>query len=357
MKKEVRILENKAINALILSIELFNRPQDQGRIESVLILLDHSFEMLLKAAILHRGGKIRNNSEKQTIGFDECIRKSLSNGNIKFLSEERALCLQTLNSLRDAAQHHIIDISEEHFYLQIQTGVIIFKEIAKTVFNIELYNVLPSRVLPVAVKPPQDLITLFNNEIKEIRKLLQPRSRHKIEALNKLRALAIVDSAIQGEKLQPGQSELNKLAQSIKNGLASENIFPGVSSINITTDGSGHSIELKISKTTGEPIKIDNEGTPGASVVAIKRVNELGYYTLGRNALAKKLNLSGNQTTAIIKNLHLQEDPDYYKEFRMGKSSVFKRYSQKALQKIAEFLKSKSADEIREIYQNDKHSK
>ena len=57
MKKEVRQLREKAINALVLSIDHFNRPWDRGRAEAVLILLDHSFEMLLKSAIRQKGGE------------------------------------------------------------------------------------------------------------------------------------------------------------------------------------------------------------------------------------------------------------------------------------------------------------
>lgn len=106
MKKEARILLEKAVNSLILSVELFNRPWDQGRVEAVLILLNHAFEMLLKAAILHRGGKIRERKAKQTIGFDKCVRVALSDGEIGFLTPEQALLLQSINSLRDAAQHH-----------------------------------------------------------------------------------------------------------------------------------------------------------------------------------------------------------------------------------------------------------
>ena len=50
MKKEVKMLLEKATDSLILSIELFNRPQEQCRHTGALILLDHSFEMILKAA-------------------------------------------------------------------------------------------------------------------------------------------------------------------------------------------------------------------------------------------------------------------------------------------------------------------
>jgi len=126
MKKEAKILRQKAVASLILSIEHFNRPSDTGRTEAVLILLDHAFEMLLKAAILHRGGSIREKGAKQTIGFDHCVRKSLSDGTLRFLDEEEALLLQAINGLRDAAQHHIVDISEAHLYIQAQAGLGIF---------------------------------------------------------------------------------------------------------------------------------------------------------------------------------------------------------------------------------------
>lgn len=112
MKKEAQILLHKSTESLILSIELFNRPWDSGRVEAVLILLDHSFELLLKAAILYRGEKIREKRAKQTLGFDACVRKAFSDGEIRFLKEEQVFLLQTINSLRDSAQHHFIDISE-----------------------------------------------------------------------------------------------------------------------------------------------------------------------------------------------------------------------------------------------------
>lgn len=112
MRREARLLLDKAFNSLVLSIEFFNRPHDRGRVCSSLILLDHAFEMFLKAAILHRGGKIRERRAKETIGFDACVRRALSDGSVKFLSDEQVLLLQTINGLRDAAQHHLLDVSE-----------------------------------------------------------------------------------------------------------------------------------------------------------------------------------------------------------------------------------------------------
>ena len=58
MKRETKYLLAKATDSLVISIEHFNRPWDRGRVDAVLIFLDHAFEMLLKAAILHRGGNL-----------------------------------------------------------------------------------------------------------------------------------------------------------------------------------------------------------------------------------------------------------------------------------------------------------
>ena len=46
MKREVKHLRQKALDSLLLAIEHLNRPFDRGRVHSVLIYLDHSFEML-----------------------------------------------------------------------------------------------------------------------------------------------------------------------------------------------------------------------------------------------------------------------------------------------------------------------
>ncbi|NIA10122.1 MAG: hypothetical protein GWP10_10470 [Nitrospiraceae bacterium] len=350
MKKEARLLLDKAIDSLIIGIEHFNRPSDRGRVSTVLIMLDHAFEMLLKAAILHRGGRIREKRMPQTIGFDACVRKALSNGKIKFLTEEQALQLQAINGFRDAAQHHLLDISEQHLYMQTQGGLTIFRDILLTVFNKDLKAELPKRVLPVSTTPPTDLSSLFENDVEEVRQLFQPGRRRRIEAKAKLRALAILDGAMRGERLQPSRGELNKLGQAIAEGKKWEEIFPGVASIDMTATGDGPNINLRITKKEGIPIQLVPKGTPGASVVAVKRVNELGYYCLGRNNVAEKIGLSPNRTTAVIWFLKLKSDKEYFKEFRIGRMKVG-RYSLKAVDKIQKAIQEHDIDEIWRQYQ------
>jgi hypothetical protein len=135
MKKEAKHLYQKAIDSLTLSIELFNRPNDCGRVHGVLIFMDHSFEMLFKAAIIDKGGKIKEKGEKETIGFSACIRKGFSDATLKFLNDEDVLTLQTLNGLRDAAQHYTLEMSEQYLYFQAQAGLTLFRDITNRVFN------------------------------------------------------------------------------------------------------------------------------------------------------------------------------------------------------------------------------
>ncbi|OFW16194.1 MAG: hypothetical protein A3H27_15260 [Acidobacteria bacterium RIFCSPLOWO2_02_FULL_59_13] len=345
MKREARLLIDKAGDSLLLSVEFFNRPHDRGRVSSSLILLDHAFEMLLKASILHRGGRIREKRAKETIGFDTSVRRGLTDGKIKFLSEEQALLLQTINGLRDAAQHHLLDISEGQLYLHAQSGVTLFRDLMRSVFGKDIREHLPSRVLPVSTSPPTDLATLFDTEVEEVRKLLRPGRRRRIEAEARLLPLAILNDAIRGEKGQPSASDLRRIGKELRAGKTWQEMFPGASAIEITADGSGPALSLRLSKKEGIPIHLVPEGTPGASVVAVKRVDELGYYNLGAKQLAENVGVTMPKVVALVDYLDLRKKPECYKEIRIGKS-VFKQYSQKAIDAIRVCLKETSAEAI-----------
>ncbi|MEV6963423.1 DUF3644 domain-containing protein [Streptomyces sp. NPDC051207] len=341
MKKEARLLKHKSLNSLILSIEHFNRPWDVGRTDAVLMLLDHSFEMLLKAAILHRGGKIRDPGEKNTIGFDACVRRGLSTAAIQFLNEEQALALQAINGLRDAAQHHLLDISEGHLYLQAKSGITLHRDILKSVFKEALHELLPDRVLPIATVAPLDPISLFTEEIKEVARLLSPGKRRRAEATARLRALSIVDGAMKGEKLQPSETALRKLGEQISKGVTDlSTLFPGIAAVAFKADGAGTSVNLRIVKREGIPVTFVPEGSADSSVVAVKRVSELDYYNLRFGDLAKKLRITTNQATALIKLLQIKESEDFAKQFFHTWC-----YSSKALDCMRQALQEKPVDQ------------
>ena len=145
--------------------------------------------------------------------------------------------------------------------------------------------------------------------------------------------------------MQPSVGELQRIAEEVAAGKKTWNeIFPGVATVTLTTNGYGPSIDLRITKT-GVPIQLVKEGTPGGTVVAVKRVDDLGFYNLGRDGLAKKVGLSGPKATAVIRFLHLQADQNCYKQVAIGKSK-FDRYSQKAITAIQDALKKHTVEEI-----------
>jgi hypothetical protein len=341
MKKEARLLKGKSLNSLILSVELFNRPIDVGRTDAVLMLLDHSFEMLLKASILHRGGRIRDPGEKNTIGFDECVRRGLSSASVQFLTHEQALTLQAVNGLRDAAQHHLVDISEGHLYLQAQSSLTLYRDLMRSVFGEELRHLLPERVLPIATVAFLDPISLFTEEISQVERLLRPGTRRRAEALARLRALSIVDGAMQGEKLQPGETELRKLERLITSGTTSlDTLFPGIAGVQFVTDGTGPTMSLRITKKEGVPIALVPEGSADGAVVGVKRVSELDFYNLRFASVVSKLEISPNKATALIALLGIKENENYAKKIISTWC-----YSQNALARMRDALKEKPIEQ------------
>ena len=337
MKREAKLLLDKGVDSLVLSIEFFNRPWERGRVEAVLILLDHSFEMLLKAAILQKGGRIRERGKPNTIGFDRCVGLGQSEGKIRFLEEADTVVLHSVNTLRDAAQHHILDLSEQNLYIQAQAGITLFRRIMKSVFDRDLALELPDRVLPLSTTPPTDLATLFDTEVQEVRRLLQPGKRQRLEAMAKLRGLAIVNGAIAGTTALPSPADLYGLSKAVAGGKQWNDLFPGVATVSLTvTGGTGPQIGLRITKKDGIPVHIvRDEAASGTPVIAVKRVDELGFYNLGRDDLADKVGLNKMMTTAMIWHLQLQGDADYHKEIQIG-SQRFQRYSPKAIIRIRE---------------------
>ena len=84
---------------------------------------------------------------------------------------------------------------------------------------------------------------------------------------------------------------------------------------------------------------------PGAAVVALKRVNELDFYSLGLQDLANKTGVGRNKLLTVVQELDLQSNSDYFREIRIGRA-VYKRYSPKALDLLKKRLPELDIDEI-----------
>jgi hypothetical protein len=349
MRRETRSLHRKAVDSLILGVDHFNRAWARGRTEAVLIFLDRAFELLLKAIIVHKGGKIRGERHDLTIGFDGCLRKCLSDEPIKCLTEDDALSLQNLNSLRDAAQHYLVELPEHLLYIYAQAAVTLFIRVTRDVLARPLRDDVPMRVVPLCPSPPKDLGSVLDVEFADIRRMIAPGSRKRLDAKARLRAFAVLQSSLDGMKSQPSDRDLDTAVKKIQEGQEWRAIFPGVATLMIDPDADGPGLSIRITRNRGEKVQLVSADTPDATVVAVKRVNELDYYSLGMRDLEKKIGAPQAKILLLMKRDKMQANPDYFRLIKIGRTQ-HKRYSAKAL----DYLVQRKAD-MDELWAHRRH--
>jgi hypothetical protein len=174
---------------------------------------------------------------------------------------------------------------------------------------------------------------LFEVEFADIKRMVAPGSHKRLDAKAKLRSMAILQASLDGKKSQPSDGELDRVVTRINSGENWRQIFPGVATLTIVPEGNGSGLSLRITKKGGEAVQIVPEGTSDSTVVAIKRVNELDFYSLGLRDLARKLGVNETHLLWLIRRDRMQEDADFFKAIRIGKST-HKRYSGKCYEAL-----------------------
>jgi hypothetical protein len=335
----------------MLAVELFNRPRDEGRVESVLILLQHSFEMLLKGAIYQTRRTIWEKGQDTSYKFEKCLSISLSDINI--INEDEKRMLSILDCLRDCATHNLIDMSEDILYLHTQAAVTVFDDILFRFFSERLANHMPSRVLPISTSPPKELKVLLDDEFSQISDLLRPGRRHIADVKGRLRYHMIVESCIQGDSKQPSEREINKIIKAMRRGDSWTKLFPGVAVLGLDAEGYGLSFSVRFTrKEEAAPVRLIREYEPEAQeAILVREVNLLDRYSMGLLDLADKLRVTSNMAVAYVYHFNIREDSECYKEFRIG-GTLHKRYSPKAFEILSEALIKVEPSKVWREYRN-----
>ena len=347
MRKEARYLLDRSIDSIVVGIDHFNRLWDRGRTEAVLIFLDRAFELLLKAIIIERGGLISDKADRSlSIGSSECLRKCVSNENYRCLTNEQGITIQNLNLLRDAAQHYIVSISEGQLYVYAQSALSIYLGLLKSEFSIESGAKFPERLSLVSAAIPSDFSLMLDDEFATIKAMLSPGSRKRLDAKSKLRVFATLERSLGGNEIHYSDQGLTQIAKRIGKGEDWRKIFPGVETVRIDPDANSTGIVLKIAKSgeDADPITLVPEGTPGAAVVGVRRVNELGFYSLYFKDLKEKIKgkfpqLNQADIQTMIKHSNMQHDDQMFRRFMMG-TQEHKRYTPKALNLLMQLAKT-----------------
>lgn len=340
MKRKTRVLIERAQDSLVLGIELFNRPQEEGRTDGVLFCLDHAFEMLLKAVLFEKTGRIRGPREKKNYGFDKCL--NLCQFSHKIVDSDEALILRNLNGFRDAAVHDILEISEGLFYGHAQSAIQIFAAILKKVFNKDLAKTLPRRVLPIATVVPGDITTIISEDMDALKKLLVKGKRQEDSAEARLRAYMVIESNIrETQGLSPSATTLGKTIKNLKAG-EWKSVLPMVAGLVQSTSG-GIPISLHVSKHDGFPVRIDPKAPTAIAFRYVKPEDKYPYLT---GELAKKLGTSPARVVALVKLFQMKGNDEYHTSIKVSSTGQVQRYSEKAREVIAVAIAKEGADKL-----------
>jgi hypothetical protein len=207
--------------------------------------------------------------------------------------------------------------------------------LTREVLKRPLASEIPQRILPVCARAPTDLGALFEVEFADIKRMVAPGSRKRLDDE------APVDghfASLSGRESQPSDG-LDRIVTRIDSGENWRRTFPGVATLTIVPEGNGPGLSLRITKKGGEAVQMVPEGTPDSTLVAVKRVNELDFYSLGLRDLARKLGVNATRLLRLIQKDRMQEDSDFFKAIRIGKST-HKRYSGKCYEALRASLNS-----------------
>ena len=349
-KRDVAELRNRAVNSIVLGIELFNRPHESGRAETVLILLHHAFEMILKAAIRDRTGTVHDKQTKYSYGFDKCL--NVARDELSLISADESNTLSILDALRDTSVHFYQEISEDLLYIQAQAAVTLFNDLLASAFGEKLGDLIPARVLPISTRPPKNLQILFSSELKQVDRLLEPGSRKGIQASARLRPIMALATASRGEAQRLSEAELQEAVSRRRKGEEWSVVLPEVAQLRLDTQGQGIQFNLRLRKDAEMPVRFAEPGETPVGTVIKQEINVWDKFNLGRNDLARKLGLTGPKTSALILDLKIRDDPDCYK-LLMRKSSKFPAYSKVALDRLRRALED--GIDVNEVWQKHRH--
>jgi hypothetical protein len=328
---DVAALRENGLSSLLLAIELFNRPTDRGRAEAVLILLHHSFEMLLKSAIVAKDGKPCIDERGFSSSFNQCLE--IGQVEMGALTVDQRRFLAMLDNLRDSATHYYQVVSEDLLYLFAQGSVSLFGRLLKDATGSDLHDHIPARVLPIFCRPPKDIHTLIADEFERLRSSLRRSEITREQAIAAIRPL--VAFSVGGGEMPRRMTtdDVEAAVAQLQTGEAWQVVFPEVAQLRLETEGGGLKFSVQVVRdgTTAIPVRVlrEAEEVPEGFIVA-KEINVFDKFTMGLHGLAQKLGLTPPKAKVLIQRYKIEEDDQAFREVRV-RTQTYRNYSKRAL--------------------------
>jgi len=336
LRREARVLRDKALSSLRRSTSAFNAPDDDGRTTTVLLTLQHAFEMLLKAALVQTGQPVFDKTLGRSISFEKCLKLARQTAVIK-LTDGEAGTLRAIDALRDDEQHWFNDVDEQFLYLHTRAGITLFDDLLLRVFSERLADHLPQRVLPLSTDPPRDLQVLIDSEYQQIAELLRPGRRARATARARIRTLLAMEAHVD-EDAKVSERDVDRVERGVKDAKARELVFPRLGLIEASTIGQGATVSVRFDKRSGAPVRlISADDTTEAA--AIREVDLQRKYHRSPRDLAEALGLTGPKCLALRQHLGVDVDDSCHHHFVFG-SQRHRQYSDNAFTRMRDALRN-----------------
>lgn len=313
LRRQASLFRDTALESLTLSIEIFNRPSPVAREHAVVMLLAHSFEMLLKAVIYQRRGTVRDKGAELSHSFGRCVE--ICSNALQVINDDERVALAAIKQDRDCATHDTISMSDDLLYVHMRSGISIFRRLLRDEFEQALGDLLPGRVIPVSAAPPTDLALVVEQELREVQRLLRPGTRRSAEAAARLRPLLSLDGAATGRSNQPTEAEVGRAERALRQGKAWRSILPGLDQLHLappTPSAGVDEVVLRVARTgDGVPVRRARRDEE-AEALAYRGVSPFEEFGTKLSKFGETLGLSQHQGHALIEALKLKGDDRAY---------------------------------------------
>ena len=334
------LLKDKALASMRRMVRAFNELDDDGRQTTVMLHLQHAFEMLLKAALRERRIRVFERDTGRSIGFEKCVRLAAEHLG---LSAEQTGVLRAIDALRDDEQHWLAAVNEGLLYLHCRGAITLFDEILNDVFGERLAQHLPERVLPISTRPVTDMEVLVDEQYSQIQDLLRPGKRRRPEARALLRGLLAMEGHV-SEEARVSERDVDRVERAVREGKTIEQVFPRLCDVQATFDGEGPAIKVHFTKRAGAPVHFVPADDPSESA-AVREIDLQRKYYIAPFDLADRVGLSRPRATALRRYLGIDEDENCVHVFTFG-SQKHPRYSDNALRRMREALGTVDMDQV-----------
>ncbi len=303
LRREAAILKKKALASFRRAARSFNDLDDDGRTTSVLLHLQHAFEMLLKAGLVQKGVKVFDPADGKSYGIAKCV--NLAAQTLKVTPEEAGL-IRAVDAMRDEEQHWFAEADEALLYTHVRGAVTTFDDILDRVFGQKLASQLPTR------------------------KLLAPGSRRRPDARARIRTLLAMEAHV-AEGVQVSKKDVDRVERAIKAGKTRNVVYPRLRGLGTNVEGSGITVTVRFTKKEGMPVTFVPLDDPNAA--AVRQVDLQKTYYMSATDLAKKLGLTLPKAFALRQRLKIDSDPKCRHDFTFSKST-FPAFSDNAYNKM-----------------------